>query len=57
MPDLGLPAHVEKCRQVAANGYEGFKLKRAWTRRGATGSARTPVDSASAVGRRYAASP
>ncbi|MCC6709351.1 MAG: NAD(P)/FAD-dependent oxidoreductase [Gammaproteobacteria bacterium] len=26
MPYLGFPAYVEKCRQVAANGYEGFKL-------------------------------
>jgi cyclohexanone monooxygenase len=26
MPYLGFPAYVEKCNQVAANGYEGFKL-------------------------------
>ena len=26
MPYLGFPAYAEKCRQVVANGYEGFKL-------------------------------
>ena len=27
MPYLGFPAYVEKCRQVAANGYPGFALR------------------------------
>jgi len=26
MPYIGVPPYVEKCRQVAANGYEGFAL-------------------------------
>jgi cyclohexanone monooxygenase len=26
MPYLGFPAYVEKCREVVANGYEGFAL-------------------------------
>ncbi len=26
MPYLGYPAYAQKCREVAANGYEGFKL-------------------------------
>src|SRR6185295_1331671 len=28
MPYLGFPAYVEKCNQVAENGYEGFALTR-----------------------------
>ena len=26
MPYLGFPAYVEKCKQVVASGYEGFRL-------------------------------
>ena len=26
MPYLGFPPYVEKCNEVAANGYEGFAL-------------------------------
>jgi cyclohexanone monooxygenase len=26
MPYLGFPQYVEKCNQVAAAGYEGFRL-------------------------------
>jgi len=26
MPYIGFPPYVEKCREVAANGYEGFRL-------------------------------
>jgi cyclohexanone monooxygenase len=29
MPYLGYPAYAEKCREVAANGYEGFALSAA----------------------------
>ncbi len=29
MPYLGFPAYAEKCRQVAASGYEGFEIKAA----------------------------
>ena len=27
MPLLGFPPYVEKCDEVAANGYEGFALR------------------------------
>ena len=27
MPYLGYPVYVEKCEQVVAAGYEGFKLR------------------------------
>jgi cyclohexanone monooxygenase len=27
MPLLGFPPYVERCKQVAANGYEGFELR------------------------------
>mgnify|MGYP001614473301 CR=1 FL=1 len=26
MPYIGFPAYVEKCNEVAAKGYEGFRL-------------------------------
>jgi cyclohexanone monooxygenase len=26
MPYLGFPAYVEKCREIVAAGYEGFRL-------------------------------
>jgi hypothetical protein len=26
MPLLGFPDYVEKCKEVAARGYEGFRL-------------------------------
>jgi cyclohexanone monooxygenase len=26
LPLLGFPEYVEKCNEVAANGYEGFRL-------------------------------
>ncbi|MGE0730075.1 MAG: flavin-containing monooxygenase [Acidimicrobiia bacterium] len=28
MPLLGFPAYVDRCNEVAANGYEGFKLEK-----------------------------
>jgi cyclohexanone monooxygenase len=28
MPLLGFPPYVEKCRDVVANGYEGFDIKK-----------------------------
>ena len=30
MPLVGFPAYVDKCEQVAADGYEGFQLRGEW---------------------------